>query len=332
MSLWHSSAPDDEGLKRLHRRYAKVLDADVLREEMAHASACGDLDPIEVAAVHPRPLRFKKNRFVVLVDVDSAQGRLELVAKGYWDDRARGILDNHRLLWGAGLGDPSAPVRTSRPWGVLERLGTTLTERLPGKHPPREDVASAERMGRATAFLHACPAALEPRVDLDAALDDLCRRARWLAAEEPVLAAGAVRLAERARSLADRLPMHGPRQALQGDLARSSFLLDGDRPYLLDWDACCRFDPAWDVGHFLVQLLRSGVTHDVDTTAAQDAFLRSYMEARGDDGGLERRIAYYRSVVSLHKAYRVTQIERRAWPRILVELLRSADTGLAELE
>jgi hypothetical protein len=332
MSLWHSNEPDNEELERLNRRYANVLDPDVLRAEMLRASAAGDLDPVDVVAIRPRPLRFKKNRFLVNVDVDTPHGRLELVAKGYWDDRARHVLHNHWLLWNAGLGDRSAPTRTSRPFGVLEGLGATLTERLPGEHPPRDDAAAAERMGRATAFLHGCPAPLEPCLDLDAALSGLDRRARWLEEAEPALAAGAVRLAERARAVANRLPMRAPGEPLQGDLTRTSFLLDGDRPYLLDWDACCRFDPAWDVGHFLVQLLRSGVIHDVDTTAVQERFLRSYLSARGDDGQLEQRIAYYRSVACLYKAHRVTKIERHRWPHALVELLRSADAGLAELE
>jgi hypothetical protein len=332
MSLWHSNPPDDEGLERLNRRYANVLDPDVLRAEMLRASAADDLDPVDVVAIRPRPLRFKKNRFLVLVDVDTPDGRLELVAKGYWDDRARRVFENHRLLWNAGLGDRSAPTRTSRPFGVLERLGATLTERLPGEHPPRADVAAAKRMGRAAAFLHGCAAPLEPRVDLDGALRALDLRLGRLEAAEPVLAAGALRLAERARALANRLPVSARDEPLQGDLGRTSFLLDGDQSFLLDWDACCRFDPAWEVGHFLVQLLRSGVIHGVDTTAVQEGFLRSYLRARANEGYLEHRIAYYRSIACLFKAYRVTQIERRGWPYVLVELLRSADSGLAELE
>jgi Phosphotransferase enzyme family len=332
VTLWLSKRAGQEELVRLRERYAKTLDAHVLREEIARASACGDLDPIEVSAMSARPLRFKKNRFLVLVDVDSSEGRLELVAKGYWDDRARRVLENHRRVWNAGLGDSSAPVRTSRPWGVLERLGVTLTERLPGEHPARGDVAAAERLGRATAFLHACPAPLEPRFDLDAALESLDRRAGWLEAQEPALAAGAVHLAERVRALAMCLPVTVPSNALQGDLGRTSFLMDGDRPYLLDWDDSCRFDAAWEVAYFLVQLLRSGLVHDVDTSAAQRAFLHTYLRARGKNGEFEHRVRYYRSMVCLHKAYRVRQIELHDWPRVMVDLLRSADAGLAALE
>jgi hypothetical protein len=332
MSLWPSKRAGEADRERLRERYAKALNADVLREEMVRARACGDMEPIEVKHVSARPLRFKKNRFLVLVDVESAEGRLELVAKGYWDDRARRVIENHRALWNAGLGDLSAPVRTSRPWGVLERLGVTLTERLPGRHPPRGDVASAERLGRAAAYLHACPAALEPRFDLDSALDSLGFRARWLEAREPALAAGAVRLAERARSLAKCLPTTAGGDALQGDLARTSFLIDGERPYLLDWDDSCRFDAAWEVGHYLVQLLRSGLVHGVDTSAAREGFLRSYLRARGEDGDFAHRVAAYRSMICLHKAYRVRQIELHDWPPVMIELLRLADTGLAELE
>jgi hypothetical protein len=331
MSLWPFENPGDEGLERLRERYAKTLNADVLRREIAHASASGDMDPIEVAEVSSRPLGIKKDRFLVLVDVDSPDGRLELVAKGYCDERARRVIENHRLLWNAGLGDHSAPVRTSRPWGLLERLGVTLSERLPGEHPVRGDVASAERLGQAAAFLHACPAALEPAFDLDAALDNLHRHARLLERREPVVAAGAVRLAEQARSLVKSLPTTVAGDAVQGDLGRTSFLIDGDRTYLLDWDISCRFDPAWDVGHYLVQLRRSGLVHGVATEAAGKRFLSAYLTAAGADAGFRWRVAYHYAVTCVHKAYTARHFEGPAWRRVVPELLRAGDAGLAEL-
>jgi thiamine kinase-like enzyme len=124
--------------------------------------------------------------------------------------------------------------------------------------------------------------------------------------------------------------MTPPSDALQGDLNRTSFLVDGDRLYLLDWDDSCRFDAAWEVGHFMVQLLRSGLVHHVDTSAAQESFLRSYLEARGENGDFEQRVRYYRSMVCVQKAYRVRQIELQEWPRVMTHLLRSAGAGFAE--
>jgi hypothetical protein len=332
MSLWPFERPGDEGLERLRERYAKTLNPDLLRAEMIAASTAGDMDPIDVAAVSPRPLGIKKDRFLVLVDVESDAGPIELVAKGYWDDRARHVMENHRLLWGGGLGDLSAPVRTSRPWGVLEGLGVALTERLPGDHPQRGDAAAAEQLGRAAAFLHACPAALEPRFELDEALENLDRHARSLERREPVLAAGAVRLADRARQLAKPLPpsVHG--DPVQGDLGRTSFLMDGDRVYLLDWDISCRFDAAWDVGHYLVQLRRSGLVHGVETGPARERFLGSYLAAAEGDGGLPRRIAYHEALTCVHKAYTARRLEGPAWGRVVRELLSVAHARLSELE
>jgi Phosphotransferase enzyme family len=332
MSLWPFRRPGDEGLERLRERYAKTLNADLLREEMSGATASGDMDPLDVASVRPRPLGIKKDRFIVLVDVESGGRQIQLVAKGYSDGRARRMIENHRLLWNGGLGDTSAPVRTSRPWGVLEGLGVTLSERLRGEHPPRGDVVSAERLGRAAAFLHACPAALEPRFGLNAALDNLDRHAQSLERREPVLAAGAVRLADRARRLAKLLPATVRGSPIQGDLGRTSFLLDGDRTYLLDWDISCRFDAAWDVGHYLVQLRRSGLVHGVETEAARDRFLSAYLAAAEADAGFPRKVAYHEALVCVHKAYTARRLEGPTSRRVMRELLHVADARLSELE
>ena len=331
MSLWPFENPDDERIERLRERYAKALNADFLRTEMARASACGDLDPIDVTVANARPLGIKKDRFIVLVDAESAEGRLELVAKGYCDERARHVIENHRLLWNAGLGDLSAPVRTSRPWGVLEALGVTLTERLPGEHPRPSNAASAERAGHAAAFLHSRRAPLEPRFGLEAALDNVERHARSLEKHEPGLARGAVRLAERARSFCDDFE-DPPADPLNGDLSLGSFLLDGDKTYLLDWDIACRFDRAWDVAYYLVQLRRFGLEQDVDTGTVRERFLTAYLAASGTDGRFARSVAYHEALVCVHKAYTARRLQGPAWPRVVHELLRLADARLTELE
>jgi hypothetical protein len=331
MSLWPFQLPGDDGLERLRERYAKTLNANVLREEIARASKCGDLDPVEVAAVHSRPLGIKKDRFLVLVDVETPDGRLELVAKGYCDDRARRVIDNHRLLWVAGLGGSSAPVRTSRPLGVLGGLGVTLSERLPGEHPEASDPTSAELAGKAAAFLHSRGAPLEPRFDLDQALHNVERHARSLERREPSLARGAVAVALRARFQSDGFP-EPPASPLHGDFSVGSLLLDGTTAYLLDWDISCRFDPAWDVGYYLVQLRRFGLEQGVDTSAARERFLSAYLAAAGANGALTRRVDYHHALVCVHKAYTARLLQGPNWRRVVQELLRLADAGLSEIE
>jgi hypothetical protein len=184
-------------------------------------------------------------------------------------------------------------------------LGVVLTERLPGEHPPSAEPAAAERVARAAALLHACPAQLEPRVEMEAALANLERRARLLERRVPAAGARALGLAERARAGAGRL---APERSapLNGDMSVSSFLLDREHTYLLDWDIACSFDPAWDLGHYVLQLFRLGHVQGVDTGPARRSFLAAYRGAAGaTDGSLEERVAFYEGVVAIHKAFTV---------------------------
>ncbi|HEY3190070.1 MAG TPA: hypothetical protein VGJ70_21440, partial [Solirubrobacteraceae bacterium] len=178
MSLWPPPRPGDRGAERARERYGRALDPALLRREIERAVAAGEVDELAIERLETRPLGIKKDRFIVCVDVDDARhGRLELIAKGYHDDRARGVARNHRLLWESGLGGGGA-VRTSRPWGVVESLGVTLSERLPGESPDLLDTAAARRAAQAAAALHACDGRLEPAFTVDAALDNAERHAR----------------------------------------------------------------------------------------------------------------------------------------------------------
>jgi hypothetical protein len=154
MSLSLSKRPGEADLERLREHYAKTLAADVLREESPggrrwrHGPDRGD-------GHRAAPLRFKKNSFFVLVDVDSpeaARARCQGLPGRARPPGARepsAALQRGALRW---LG----PVRTSRPLGVLERLGVTLTERLPGRDPARSDAALAERLGQASLVQQLC--------------------------------------------------------------------------------------------------------------------------------------------------------------------------------
>ncbi len=289
----------------------------------------GKLEPFDAERIRPHPIKLEGRRFVVMVDVSRRPRRsVRLVIKGYWDDRAGQVYENHRRLWDSGLGTERA-IRTARPWGVLDGLGAIVMERLPGKPADPADKAAAARKGEATALLHSCTTTLTPAMDLDSVLKELGKNVSRLEQSEPELARGALELAEQARALEPMMrtshytPVHG-------DLSHSNFLFSRGRVRLFDWDQSCQFDPAFDVGYQLSQLQRAQLRLSTDLADARERFLRAYLEATGEPE-LERRIRYFETIVSLSKASLVSRRSRPGWQVVVPGLLRSADEGLKQI-
>jgi hypothetical protein len=332
VSLWPPPRPGDKGAERARERYARTLDPVLLRDAIERAVAAGEVDELSIDRLETRPLGIKKDRFITCVDIDDARrGRLELVAKGYHDDRAVRVAHNHRALWEGGLGG-DATVRTSRPWGVVASLGVALSERLPGEAPELLDAAAARRAAQAAARLHACDGGLEPAFTREAALANAERHAKRLVRRlatkrEHQLALRAAVIAKRARAVAATLAPAEPRP-VHGDLSLDSLLFDEERTFLIDWDISCRFDPAWDVGHFLAQQRRFGLETGVDTGPVRAAFLAAYLDARGADGEFESRAAFYEALTYLHKTMTVQRTPEEA---LIPALLELADAGFAAL-
>jgi hypothetical protein len=328
MSLWPPPRLGDEDAERLRDRYARTLDPALLRAEIDAAVAAGEVDDLAIDRLETRPVGIKWDRFIAFVDIeDRRRGRVELVAKGYQDDRGRRVAHNHRLLWEGGLGDGGA-VRTSRPWGAVASLGIVVSERLPGRPPAILDTAGARRAAQAAARLHECDGGLAPDFTLDAALDNAERHARRIAKRAPDLAAGAVAIADRARAVGETVARGADPRPVHGDLWLDSVLLDGERTFLFDWDISCRFDPAWDVGYFVAQQRRLGLEAGVETSAVRAAFLDAYAEAGGVGAAFEARAAFYEALTYLHKTIAVP---RTAWDPMVPALLELADAGMAAL-
>lgn len=329
MSLWPYIRPGDAGSEQMQDCCARTLDPDALRGEIRAAIALGELDdavPSDRLVI--RPLAIKKDRFIVGLQAADHRSRLQLIAKGYVAaDRAARVLANHRRLWETGLGDSTAAVRTSRPFGLISSLSVMLMEALPGKHPIGADIDAAARAGHAAAMLHACPAQLEPHFELDAALTNVERHARLLEGRDPVIAARAQMLAGRARALQERFA-DVPRSPLNGDLWLGSLLLDGGSTYLIDWDIACSFDAAWDVGHYLVQLFRDGLRNGEDAARSRAAFLDAYLAREPFDGSFDERVGFHEALVAIHKTYTVIRVggEEAAFAGALLDL---ADMRLA---
>jgi len=323
MSLWPYVRPGSAGRDLLLVRYERTLDERQLGAALAEDAARLDLDP---ASLTVRPIALKKDRFIVAVEGRSLAGvPVALVAKGYADARAARVQANHLALWEGGLGDPDGVVRTNRPIAVLPSLGLTLGEWLPGDHPGPSDPGTAARTGGAAATLHGCAARLRPEFTLAEFLANVDRHVRLLSTRAPDLAAGAASAAADLRAAAPGIGFETG-APLNGDLSLGSFLVDGGRTYLIDWDISCQFDRAWDVGHFLTQLRRFGLERGADPGLARIAFLEAYGRVAGPAAGrdFEARVAFFEAAACLHKAYSVARVGREDWPDVASALVVAA--------
>ena len=330
MSLWPYVRPGPTGRELLLERYERTLDGPRLAAAFAEDAVPVDLDP---ASLVVRPVALKKDRFIVAVEGRSTAGaRVAYVAKGYADERAERVQANHRALWEGGLGDVASLVRTNRPIAVLPSLGLTIGEWLPGDHPGPSDPEAAARTGRAAATLHGCHARVQPAFTLAAFLDNVDRHVRLLTARAPVLGAAA---GIAAAHLGTEAPGIGfeTGSPLNGDMSLGSFLVDGGRTYLIDWDISCRFDRAWDVGHYLTQLRRFGLERGEESGQARIAFLGAYEQAAGRAVGrdFDARVAFFEAAACLHKAYSVARVGREDWPEVGSALVASAQAIVTAL-
>jgi hypothetical protein len=319
-----------DGVRRIAERWNRALDASTLRAEMKRAMEEGKLEPLNVARIQPKPVKLEGSRFVLSVRVGGRLGHpsSRLVVKGFGDDRAGRIFENHRKLWNTGLGSEEG-IRTAKPLGVLDRLGAIVMECLPGEQAQRIDEEAAAAKGEAAAQLHACDATLTPRVELDAVLDDVMKRARRLKKKDKELGGDAERIAKRMLEL--RSSIETDRYApVHGDLGNSPFLFSREEIYLIDWDTSCHFDPAFDVGYHLSQLHRWQLTNGIDTSASRERYLEAYLAATGDSG-LERRVSFFKGIVDLSKASTMAHKGKSGWQKVVPTQVRWAEDSVKQL-
>ena len=330
MSLWRYVRPGPEGRERLLQRFERTLDTRQLAAALAADSVAIDLDP---AALAVRPVALKKDRFIIAFRGQTRAGApITLVAKGYADERAASIHANHVALWEGGLGDVDGPVRTSRPMALVPSLGVALSEWLPGNHPVPTDPSTAAMAGAAAAQLHGCSARLHTPLALDAFLANVDRHVGLLSDRAPGLRRTCETAALSLRRAVPRISFENG-SPLNGDLSLGSFLIDGTRTYLIDWDMSCRFDAAWDVGHFLAQLRRFGLERGEATDSARTAFLEGYRSGTKEGGGRDfgGRTAFFEAAACLHKAYTVVRVGREDSHEVAVALSEVAGQILGQL-
>jgi hypothetical protein len=311
VSLWPFLRPDAAAKQLLADRYAAALDGKRLADGLA-AAGVSSQDQLSESDLSVHGRAFKKDRFLVL-----AQSRGASVAvKGYADDRGRRVFRDHVHAWEAGLDGRFPETATPRPIADLPGLGAHASAWLFGRGARPGSFDDAHQSGQALARLHSLPVAFERSLDVEVMIANSWRYARLLERTDADLGHAACTLvmrgeaAFRERSV-DWVPVHG-------DFWLDAVLFTASGPILLDWDQACRFDPAWDLALFLVQLERH---MEGDERSVAGAFLAGYQDVVGPDSSLAERIACQKCFARVHKAVSALRFDGPAGPRRANRLL-----------
>jgi hypothetical protein len=198
--------------------------------------------------------------------------------KVFPDDRGARVDREAQELWRA-VGAGEIDVRVARPRGFDPELRAVIQSELRGKPAVAllrgtGGARLAERLGRAAASIPA--ARLAPANVLDAAAE-LARtrtRARELTRLVPSLAAAVDHALTRLAALHARLEPR-PLRPIHGSLHPQQWLVDGDRPGLVDFDRLSLGDPELDVATFLAEVDFEDPSV-VPVAAVCAAFVRGY--------------------------------------------------------
>ena len=113
---------------------------------------------------------------------------------------------------------------------------------------------------------------------------------------------------------------------VHGDLHLAQVLVDEDRTWMIDFDACCVADPAADLGNVLVFIRNKHRVVDNPEMLA-DAFLDEYLKTRPHD--VLARIPAFEAITYLRRACKRVRLEEKGWLR---KAQRSLNAGVRRLD
>ncbi|MEA2392179.1 MAG: ATP-binding cassette, subfamily bacterial [Solirubrobacteraceae bacterium] len=213
--------------------------------------------------------------------------------------------------------------RTRLPTAPLEAafgdVRLTVQRRLAGTRPDVGDaVALAARAGAAVRDLQRSPfAALRP-FGPERCLADAARKAEVIAAVLPHLGG---RVAALQRRLISTMPAIDRLVPAHGDFHVGALVVRGDDLAVVDFDAICVADPAYDLARYASELAR-GDDDDLERVAAA---LDPLLEGYGDH---PPRLSWYLAATILGRAARPFQRQSEAWPERVEAMLATAQEVL----
>lgn len=244
-----------------------------------------------------------------------------------------GVLEMMRELWRHGFArDAEDGLTMPEPYEYLDSHALLLQEEVGGT-PGRLMIRQSPGPGpmrvaaRALAKLHRCGI---PAREVRGVREHLRRchpRHEFLTLALPELKATIESVVDRALAIESRLG-DVPITPVHGDFHLGQLHLDGERAWLVDFDAMGWADPASDLGNLLA-FLKDKAKRDASIDALIAAFLDEY-DARCP--GVSARAPLYEAITYLRRACKALRLQDDGWRDKASRMVRSAEAAIERME
>ena len=239
-----------------------------------------------------------------------------------------------RALWQRGFAHDSADgIGIPEPLAYIEELCMLLQEDVGGvsvrnlvqRFPDERHFRTA---ARALAKLHRCPLPQTRARGVNELLLRCHPRHPFLGLAFPALAPVVDDIVGRARALASRLaPV--PMTPVHGDFHLGQVHIEGDRAWLVDFDALGFGDPASDLGNILV-FLADKVRRNPAIGPMVDVFREEYERRAGARPWA--RVPLYEALTHVRRACKQIRLQESGWREKVHAMVERARTAIAAAE
>jgi tRNA A-37 threonylcarbamoyl transferase component Bud32 len=308
-----SAALDPVGMREVLQPFAERLRGRSAR-----------IERIEIEVLRRRNKRCVQRYRLALSDGT----RLGLVGKVFKAGRGEPVFADMQELWRRGFARRAdEPVSMPEPLGFLPELGLLVQEEVPGV-PLKDTLADANaprrmrQLARVLIRLHGCGFRPGPPFRMRDHLSRCHPKLPFLGLACPDLEPEIERIVQRALEL-ERGFDESACTAIHGDFHMAQVHVEGERSFLIDFDALCLGDPAADLGNVLV-FLKGKAARLPSVPLLVEAFLEAYFEVM--DPAIARRIPLYEAVTHLRRACKKLRLQGPRWEKKVRRMVaRAAD-------
>jgi Ser/Thr protein kinase RdoA (MazF antagonist) len=318
---------------RLHT-LAAALDPARMREVLQPFAERLRGPAARVDGVEVEVLRRRNKRCVQRYRLSLADGsRLGLVGKVFKAGRGEPVFADMQELWARGFARRSGdPVSMPEPLAFLPELCLLVQEEVPGV-PLKDTLADADaprrmrQLARVLTRLHGCGFRPGAPFRMRDHLSRCHPKLPLLGLACPELEPEIDRLVKRAIEVEGAFDESGF-TAIHGDFHMAQVHVEGERAFLIDFDALCLADPAADLGNVLV-FLKGKARRLPDVPRLVDAFLEAYFEEM--DPAIAARIPLYEAITHLRRACKKLRLKGPRWEKKVRRMVAQAADCMAKV-
>ncbi len=307
----------------------EALNPERMRRELSEWSTEIWGKPLRVAEVEPEVVRRRNQRCVIRYRISFA-GEPEqvttLFGKVFKEGRGEAVFQKMQDLWRNGFASTNGTlISMPRPYVFLKHLNLLLQEEVPGK-PVKEyinseaDEENLRILARTLAKLH--QTRLTSLKEVFTVRDHLNRshpKISFLKLALPDLAEVITRVVDFVLAWEKQARIE-PLTPIHGDFHAGQVHIQGERSWLIDFDAMELSDPAADLGNMLVFLKAKRKLRK------RDRFIESFLDEyfRHMDQDISRRIPIYEAITHLRRAAKRLRLQEEGWQKKARKMVKKA--------